>query len=195
MGAPLIYRLGAGATKHRAMMVDDPEWAGWRDLETAEPLAATWQPPPLRFYLPGETGLAGDRKGKGALPTDTDMPIVFGAVMTVVSERLASSPAGATLARYGEFLPCASPDGAFFVYHCTHVIDALDESRSDVGRTAGRIRNVYKYAFRPGTIPPGCVFRLPVGNRYLNFCTGEVDALLRQSPLQGVRTEVVPLVE
>ena len=192
MDAPSIYLLGDGVTRHRAMMVDEPDWQEWRTLDAAEPLAASWRPPRLRFYLPGETGLSGDRKRGKPLPTDTDMPIVFGALMTVVSERLASSPAGAALARYGEFLPCASADGAFFVYHCTHVIDALDESRSEVGRTAGRIRNVYKYAFREGSIPPSCVFRLPVGNCYQNFCTGEVDALLRQPPLQGVRTEVVP---
>ena len=194
MDAPSIYLLGHGVTQHRAVMVDEPGWEEWRSLDTPERLAASWRPPRLRFYLPGETGLSGDRKRK-PLPTDTDMPIIFGALMTVVSERLASSPAGAALARYGEFLPCVSADGAFLIYHCTNVIDALDESRSEVGRTAGKIRNVYKYAFRPGTIPPGSAFRLPVGNRYLNFCTGKVDALLRQPPLQGVRTEVVPLAE
>src|SRR5688500_13233536 len=110
-----IYEFGSGAPRFRAMLLDQPDRDGWRALDTAEPLAASWTPPKLRFYLPGETGVPGDRKGKNALPTDTDMPIVFGALMTIVSERLINI-AGDAIARYGEFLPCTSDDGTFFVY-------------------------------------------------------------------------------
>lgn len=188
-----VYQFGRGASPYRAMLVDDAAWEGWRALDTAEPLAGRWEPPRLRFYLPGETGLSGDRKRKNPLPTDTDMPLVFGALMTVVSERFVSL-AGDALKPFGEFLPCASADGSFFVYHCTNLIPALDEPRSEFSRSrsTGEILNVYRYAFREDLIPPEGLFRLENGNRYLTFCTGSVDALLRRLPLRGVRTEKIP---
>jgi hypothetical protein len=190
-GSLEVFTLERGGGRYRAMLIEQDCWDDWRALKTATTLREVWRPPSLRFYAPGETGLSGDRRSK-PLPTDTDMPTVFGALMNVVSQRFVDL-AGPAVERYGEFLPCDCTDGAFFVFHCTNVVDALDQSRSEFSRArgTGEILNVYKYAFHPERIAPDMVFRLEQGNQYVTFLGGRIDEQLKQLPLRGLSTERV----
>jgi hypothetical protein len=139
--------------------------------------------------------LPGDSRRK-PLPVDTDMPINFGALMTIVSARFLRSPIGIELTKFGEYLPSNCAEGTFFIYHCTNVIDCLDHGRAEFSRSrsSGTILNIYKYAFHADRIPADCAFRLPDGNQYLTYLTGPMNTRLHGSSLTGVMSEAVRCV-
>jgi hypothetical protein len=186
-----IYQLRTGGTDFRAMLVEQDDWNDWRKLTDVNSLTDSWSPPSLRFYKPGETGLSGDRRNK-PLPTGTDMPLVFGCLMTVVSQKFVAT-VGQAFSKCGEFLPCRSSDGEFWIYHCTNELDALDEPRSEFSltRDGKTIQTVYKYHFLPAAIAPDSVFRINKGSRYNTFITGAVDAAIRNPALHGITTEKI----
>jgi hypothetical protein len=189
-----IYKITRGAGSRFRMMrfVDEAEgnFDKWEHLLRPESIAADWVPPRLRFYEPGETGIRGDST-KRPRSTATDMPYVYGHGLLVVSARLVER-CGTILGACGEFLPVDSSAGAFFAYHCTNVIDCLDVEASRLSRSRidGRILNVYDPVFRPESLTPATVFRLPVGNTEVVFCGERVYDALIAPPLRGVTADV-----
>ena len=190
-----IFELRRGAGSRFQMMrfvhEDDGDFKKWEHLASDASIAGRWAPPRLRFYEPGETGIPGDSR-KRPRSTATDMPYVYGHGLLVVSARLVAQ-CGHLLRLYGEFLPVECEGGEFFAYHCTNVVDCLDEARSRLSRSRadGRILNVYEPAFVLDRLHEGVVFRLPVGNRQLVFCAESVVNALTSPPLQGVTASLV----
>jgi hypothetical protein len=170
---------------------EEGDFSKWDHLASPELVAERWIPPRLRFYEPGETGIRGDGR-KRPRSTATDMPYVYGHGLLVVSGRLAEQ-CGSVLREFGELLPVDCQQGKFFAYHCTNVVDCLDEERSRLSRsrTDGRILNVYDPVFRAELLTPRIVFRVAVGNPEVIFCDDEIHGLLTAAPLEGVTADPV----
>jgi hypothetical protein len=190
-----IYDIRRGAGSRFLWMKfvhdEDGSFSKWKHLASPDSIASIWTPPKLRFYEPGESGLPGDSK-KRPRSKATDMPYVYGHGLLVVSARLVEQ-CGEVLRQFGELLPVECSEGTFFAYHCTHVLDCLDEERSRLSRSSadGRILNVYDPVFRPDRLSPRTVFRIPVGNPEIVFCDDQVHAMLTAAPLEGVTADVV----
>lgn len=138
--------------------LDDRQWLEIESAETPRlrefngtPLLAGWSPIHVGVVKRSE-------RGRALGPTDFPSLHCFGeAVSGDAAARL-----GAYLARFGEFLPLACPDGEYFAYNVTNVVDGLDLAASEVeyypdGRVAGLNRLVFDYA----RIRDAGVFKLP----------------------------------
>jgi hypothetical protein len=78
-----------------------------------------------------------------------DFPLLFGPV-PVLSERAAGA-LGELIEKHGELLPLRCDEGRYYAVNVTRVVDALDESRSELKRfRSGRIMRVLRYEFRSG---------------------------------------------
>ena len=102
--------------------------------------------------------------------------------------RRAKERIGAYLEQFGELLPLACPDGEFWTLNVTKIIDALDEARSDVLRSAetGRILVVWKHVFRAEALGGAEVFRLPEAHSNLIYVTDAFAERLASSGLEGL---------
>jgi hypothetical protein len=74
-----------------------------------------------------------------------------------------------------------------FVINPLHVIDALDEMRSDVKRfSSGRIMKIDRYEFSPMRLPDIPLFKIPNLRASPTFVTDSFVAMWQQSELFGL---------
>jgi hypothetical protein len=97
---------------------------------------------------------------------------------------------GSYLEKYGEFLPLECDGGKFFLFHVTHVIDALDERVSDVLRSPDEpdvVLMIHKHAFRPEKLTGDWMFKLPQSRgRGEFYVTDPFVNMIRASGLTGL---------
>ena len=94
---------------------------------------------------------------------------------------------------YGQILPLRSPDGEFYLWNITNVIDALDEDRCDLTRFASseRVMMVRKWAFRPHAIGASAAFKVSHFPRAFPFVTEAFVSQLRRAGLLGFAPDLV----
>jgi hypothetical protein len=100
----------------------------------------------------------------------------------------AMSGVGDVLQRYGELLPIkvkGEADSAFW-FHCTNVLEALDEVSSKIRRfDDGRIMMVDEYAFHADRIANNEIFYVQ-GTRLGPFCTESLKQKIEAQNLTGL---------
>jgi hypothetical protein len=95
---------------------------------------------------------------------------------------------GKELVRYGELLEINSPKG-FVFFHCTNIIDALDEDKSEVvwlNEDKGWISRINKFSLNEGKIRKALIFRLPNANYRYTFFSENFRNLYEENNLKGV---------
>lgn len=117
----------------------------------------------------------------------SDFPACSGGDMLVLS-RAARERIGGQLERHGELLPLVCDDGDFWVLNVTRLVDALDESNSQLLRASdtGAILMVRKYAFHAPALAQAELFKLPQMVRGLIYVTDPFIDLVRASGLRGI---------
>jgi hypothetical protein len=94
------------------------------------------------------------------------------------------------LARWGEFLPLRCSEAPLVVYNPTHVLDALDERKSDVRRFSnGRVMMVKRYVFREGAIGKESAFKIPNLRSSPTFFVDTAVQAWTAAGIRGVRFE------
>jgi len=92
----------------------------------------------------------------------------------------------------GELLPLTSDAGQFYAYNVTHVVDALDEHRSEVKRFRdGGIMRVVRYEFRPEIVADLAIFKVSQLTRGPVFATDVFAKRVREAHLKGFVFEEV----
>lgn len=91
---------------------------------------------------------------------ESDSPWLGGHAL-IFRER-ASEALRSILEPCGELLPVDCRDASLLIYNVTRVIDALDESSSELVRfSSGRVMGITRYAFRPELIAGVDAFKIP----------------------------------
>src|SRR5687768_12511946 len=122
---------------------DKQDWTYWHLLKETTSPAEGWKPPRLRFFRPGESGVADDQKLTRA---DTDCPLVPGLALALSCR--AYEHLKDFLGINGEPLPVNCSSGDYIIYHCRRQLDALDVERATGSRSYdGRLLSVKTYAF------------------------------------------------
>lgn len=97
---------------------------------------------------------------------------------------------GPLLEPFGELLPVEFEGGTAYVFHCLHVVDAIDVGRARplyAPDVEAKVLSFGVYAFRPGVVPDGCAFTLPEGQPPWVFYTGGlVAAITAAADITGV---------
>lgn len=97
---------------------------------------------------------------------------------------------GPVFQRYGELLPLdveGEPKEVMW-FHCTNVVDALDEANSNVSRspTTGKLYNINLHVFLKDRIPDDLLmFQLPYGKSAI-YCTDTFKDIIERSGLTGL---------
>lgn len=124
---------------------------------------------------------------QGGPLSPSDFPACSGGDMLVVG-RAARDKLGTVLEQYGELLPLLCDDGDFWVLNVTRLVDALDESNSQLMRASdtGAILMIRKHAFRPAALDQAHLFKLPQTARGLIYVTDPFVQLASTSGLKGL---------
>jgi len=86
----------------------------------------------------------------------------------------------------GELLPLRYPDGEYFAYNVTRVVDALDEHASTVLRfTSGGIMTIQRYVFDPMRLGTAPIFKLRQLPKAFVYVTDEFVRRVEDSGLTG----------
>jgi hypothetical protein len=98
---------------------------------------------------------------------------------------------GPYLEGYGEFLPLSCDEGNFWIFHVTHLVDALDENASDLLRASddhGRVLMINRHVFRPEKLTADLIFKLPQSRgRGAFYVTEPFVNLIRRLGLTGLK--------
>ena len=123
----------------------------FEDLD-GTPWSADWTPVEMEIYK------VGDRRRR---LRHADFLNLLGWAL-VLRDR-AIDLAGPIVAPFGEILPLTCADVNVSLFNPLEILDALDESRSQIVRfpSSGRIMVIEKYVFRPEVIPERGIFRSP----------------------------------
>jgi hypothetical protein len=115
-----------------------------------------------------------------------DFPLLFGPV-PVLSERAAGA-LGDLIEKHGELLPLRCEEGRCYAVNVTRVVDALDESRSELKRfpSSGRVMRVLRYEFDASQIRPACMFKVPQMVRSDVYVTDRFRDAVRVHELTGL---------
>jgi hypothetical protein len=113
--------------------------------------AATWEPVAVERVTKDPRGVS--------LP-EADFP---GADLALIGRRRAVDALRAFLWPHVEFLPLKTSDGTeLYVFNVLNVLDALDETQSEIARfDDGRIMHVRRAVFKPAVVEGADIFRLP----------------------------------
>jgi hypothetical protein len=147
-----VYLLDADADRYANLTLARSADAG-QLLERVDgrPMGDSWSP--LEVEIIHDSRYAGRPA--------CDFPLLFGPV-PVPSERAAGA-LGDLIGEHGELLPLRCEEGRYYAVNVTRVVDALDESRSELKRfpSSGRVMRVLRYEFDASRIRPACMFNVP----------------------------------
>ena len=117
----------------------------------------------------------------------SDFPSCSGGDMFILSQ-VAKDKIGSYLEQYGELLPLACDDGDFWTLNVTRLVDALDESSSQLlrGSDTGEILMIHKHVFRPSGLEQAQLFKLPQVLRGLIYVTDPFVDMIKASGLKGL---------
>lgn len=98
---------------------------------------------------------------------------------------------GHLFSKSGEFLPLRMKGEKLYVYHCTNVLNVLDENRSQIERfSTGRIMNIVDYKLKLDELDSVDVFRIE-GDKWKVFVSEEVVKEISISGLKGGSFEFI----
>lgn len=156
-----VYELKADSNHYQSLdFVNKGDWDNFLlGRWDGRHLQASWSALEVRVLGEDE---AGEPLPAGDFPS-------LGGIIPVFSRR-ARSALSDLLRANGEFLPlkcdeCAG--GSYDAYNVTRVVDALDETGSELKRfkSSGRVQRVLRHEFRPEFIADLHIFRIPQENR------------------------------
>jgi hypothetical protein len=171
-GVTSIYQLRPDVDRFRWLtLVEEQEFNLLHDLPDG-PTTGSWRPLAAEW-------IADDlNSGK---PT-SDFPTLGS---TPVFSQRAVDALIDVLVPHGELLPLRVPDGSFYIYNATHVIDALDEERSELVRfSSGRVMHVASYAFKTDVVQGEAIFKVPQ-LRGTVFVSNGFSQRIREADLSG----------
>jgi len=89
----------------------------------------------------------------------------------------------------GEILPLSCNEGEYYAFSVTTLIDALDESKSQVERfeSSGSIMRVLEYAFFGDKLGGATIFKIPQFPRSEVYVTGKFHKLAVENDLLGFK--------
>ena len=154
----------------------------------AQPLSNSWRPIKMEL-LKNDADL--DPRRRRRLLKESDFPMSCG---ELVLSQVAKDKIGPYLEQYGEILPLACDDRAFWVLNVTTSVDAFDVMNSQFIEEpdTGRMLMIHKHVFHPSKLvgqPP--IFKLsqqPYGSIYV--MDSFID-MIKASGLKGLEFEKV----
>jgi len=118
-----------------------------------EPIHGTWKPP-----LQVEIRRKNDH---GKVLREADFPCSFWPGVYVFSDRAVTALHDLLEGR-GELFPLSCPDGTYFAFNVTRVVEALDTEHSTLKLLpTGRIMRVERYEFFPDRVRDEVIFKVP----------------------------------
>ncbi len=147
-----VFELKELSNEYEVLVLkDSTKWQDLKDMFDGTPLKQRWKPI--------EVEVLRDDKRKDRLKGDC--PSLSPGV-AVFSERAVAALKD-MLEASGELLPLLCDDGQYYLFNVTSVIDALDESSSDLLRfsESGRVMRVKKYVFHSSVVSKASVFKIP----------------------------------
>jgi uncharacterized protein DUF1629 len=148
VAATSVYRLQAD-TDHFQSFAPVQSFDAFWSLD-GRPIRRSWAPVRVRAVVE-EDGVqlpAGDFAGLAS-----NVPVF---------SRRAAEALEPILTLNGELLPLIAPQGVYFAYNVTRLIDAIDKNRSKVVRfSSGRVMAIEKYVFKPDRLVGATIFKDP----------------------------------
>ena len=145
-----IYRPAVPEGFEWVLPVDDDDFETFQGFDGTR-RGPSWKPIPVKV-------LRVDDQGEPSRPADLPW---LGRHVLILTPR-ATHVLGERLQEFGELLPLSCVDAELFVYNPLHVIDALDEDRSEVVRfTSGRVMKINRHVFRPEVLAGVPIFKSP----------------------------------
>lgn len=144
------------------------------DLMGTQPVGSRWSPVEVERVEPESVPL-------GDFPALDGLPAFSSRALAHLKEQLEPC---------GEVLPLACRAGRFFVFHLTHVADALDEERSEVVRFASnprKIMDIRRYVFLPDRLSRCSILKCAGAPRAFVFVTSRFVESVVSAGLQGFR--------
>lgn len=140
------------------------------------PMLDSWRPPRFSFIRDREHA----SRPYSDLPSwVTHVPIFSRRAVDALQELLSGS---------GEILPIECPDGEYFAFNVTHVIDALDTERSEIQwfpSSPERIMDITRHHFRLEALHSAVIFKLPQVVLMDVFVTDPFVSRVREAGLTG----------
>jgi hypothetical protein len=131
--------------------IDDRDFEVFGEFDDGMPRGSTWRPVRVR--------LLHEDEGQGPFET-SDLPWLGDDVL-VLRSRAVDSLATA-LRDAGELLPLACDEAELWVLNPLSIVDALDESGSDIVRfSTGRVMTVDRWSFDPDRLGSAGIFKVP----------------------------------
>lgn len=161
--------------------MDGNTWLDFTRLAAlGQSVAARWSP--LEFGPP----IPSDEDFPGVLPTGDFIAL---GVSELALGSSAMSAVGMLMSRYGELLP-VQPIGraaALYWFHCTTLIDAMDEERSVMTRFSdGKVMSVQRLWVHPEKLRDAMLFHIPQNGSFL-LCTDTFKQHIEALGLTGLR--------
>ena len=143
-----VYYLRAAANNYQGLIITQGNWRPFSDLFNGLPVSRPWTN--VTFGWDPDVS----RLPKGDCPLlFTHIPVFTTRAVDALSDLLESN---------GELLPIVISGEKYFLFNVTRVIDALDESRSEIIRFDDfEIMDIEVHCFFPEKIGDAAVFKIP----------------------------------
>jgi hypothetical protein len=154
------------------------DWERMRSQPQGKPFLDSWLPARYSYTPPDD----GDYKPNAIYGDFISIDRKIGLTAATVQK------VGNLFTRYGELLPLDVNNdlNKVFWFHCTKIVDALDEAKSKINRFAdGRIMSIDEYAFSSSQIGENEIFHLK-GTRQGPFCTESFKQKIEAQKLTGL---------
>lgn len=174
-----VYELRAGLDTQALTCRRAPEILRVSELAGQPIDPASWPPLEVRLIRDGSAGTA---------PSDLVMLGVEPAFTARAVEALQD-----LLFPLGQILPLRSPDGEFYLWNVTRMLDAMDEDASDLLRfpSSGRIMVVNRWAFRADVVADAVAFKIPQMPVAYTFVTDAFMQRVQEERLVGFEPRAV----
>jgi hypothetical protein len=170
-----VFELTPDCNRYQNLVFTSKE--DWRILDRFDGkcLLPSWTPLAVKV-------LRDDKFNRGLPPGDfphlaSGVPVFSVRAVNVLKRMLQEN---------GEILPLSCSEGEYYAFNLTTLIDALDESDSEVKRFehSGRIMRVLKYAFFPDKLHGATIFQIPQSRARI-FVTDEFRRAVMDNNLVG----------
>lgn len=169
----MVYELARDVERYKSLTMQDEDDFLRLPIFDGKALSQEWRAYEVEFIRDelNEDLLPGDFPAFGTVPTFSKRAV--DALFDLLIEN-------------GELLPLNSSDGEFYAYNVLKVVNALDESRSDVKRFSdGGIMRVNTYAFYHRELAGQTIFKVP--QLAQEFVTDSFVRRVRKSRLTGFK--------
>jgi hypothetical protein len=138
----------------------------------------SWVPLPVRRNYSVKDNMTkplGDRIG---IDAETDPMVLSRRALDVLLPHIGS---------LGQVLPLAFEEAEYAFFNITNVVDALDESKSELEHfpSSGRLSRVIRYAFKPEVVRNQLLFKIPQQPSGFAFVTDRFVEIVKANALTG----------